>query len=80
MEYSPLTFTLWGDEARARGYDLPEPFGIGVNYMDMRQNIDVDRIQFSGLGLVSGVQAADSIFRLGRLFNAFDDVVLFVTA
>lgn len=42
---------IWGDEARARGYDLPEPFGIGINYMNMRQNIDVDSIQFSGLSL-----------------------------
>lgn len=42
---------IWGDEARARGYDLPEPFGIGFNYMNMRQNIDVDSIQFSGLAL-----------------------------
>lgn len=42
---------IWGDEARARGYDLPEPFGIGFNYMNMRQNIDVDSIQFSGLSL-----------------------------
>ncbi|NLU17752.1 MAG: hypothetical protein GXW94_18655 [Serratia liquefaciens] len=41
---------LWGDEARARGYDLPEPFGIGINYMNMRQNIDVDSINFTGLG------------------------------
>lgn len=32
---------IWGDEARARGYDLPEPFGIGFNYMNMRQNIDL---------------------------------------
>lgn len=42
---------FWGDEARARGYDLPEPFGVNVNYMNMRQNIDVDSIRFSGLGL-----------------------------
>ncbi|ACY82985.1 conserved hypothetical protein [Edwardsiella piscicida] len=41
---------IWGDEARARGYDLPEPFGINVNYMNMRQNIVVDSISFSGLG------------------------------
>ncbi|CAI1994989.1 Uncharacterised protein [Serratia quinivorans] len=41
---------IWGDEARARGYDLPEPFGIGVNYMNMRQNIEVDSINFTGLG------------------------------
>ncbi|WP_413508551.1 hypothetical protein [Serratia proteamaculans] len=41
---------IWGDEARARGYDLPEPFGIGINYMNMRQNINVDSINFTGLG------------------------------
>lgn len=41
---------IWGDEARARGYELPEPFGINVNYMNMRQNIVVDSISFSGLG------------------------------
>ncbi|MBW7984480.1 hypothetical protein [Enterobacillus tribolii] len=45
---------FWGDEARAQGYDLPEPFGINVNYMNIRQNIDVDSIRFSGLGLGSG--------------------------
>lgn len=41
---------LLGDVAKAHGYDLPEPFGINVNYMNMRQNIDVDSIRFSGLG------------------------------
>ncbi len=35
-----------GDEARKRGYVLPLPFGVGVNYMDMRQNINVDSINF----------------------------------
>lgn len=45
------TFPIWGDEARARGYSIPLPFGIGINYMNMRQNIDVDSIGFSGLAL-----------------------------
>lgn len=40
-----------GDEGRARGYDLPEPFGININYMNMRQNINVDSINFNGLSL-----------------------------
>ncbi|QPR28825.1 hypothetical protein I6G97_04195 [Edwardsiella hoshinae] len=44
---------IWGDEARARGYELPEPFGINVNYMNMRQNIVVDSISFSGLEIPS---------------------------
>lgn len=37
---------IWGDEARARGYDLPEPFGVGYNYMNLRQDIVVDKIGF----------------------------------
>ncbi|WP_367298302.1 hypothetical protein [Hafnia alvei] len=52
QESSFLPF--WGDEARALGYELPEPFGVSVNYMNIRQNIDVDSINFSGLGLGTG--------------------------
>ncbi|VFT72425.1 lipoprotein [Klebsiella aerogenes] len=37
-----------GDEARKRGYVLPLPFGVSMNYMDMRQNINVDSINFTG--------------------------------
>lgn len=45
------TFPIWGDEARARGYDIPLPFGVNLNYMNMRQDIDVQSISFSGLAL-----------------------------
>ncbi|MDL5168067.1 hypothetical protein QSH14_12295 [Proteus faecis] len=38
---------IWGDEARARGYDLPEPFGVSYNYMNLRQDIIVDKIGFN---------------------------------
>lgn len=55
---------IWGDEARSRGYDLPEPFGIGVNYMNMRQNIDVDDIKFSNLGVGSFAIPSD-LFAIG---------------
>lgn len=52
---------IWGDEARARGYDIPEPFGIGYNYMNLRQDVVVDKIGFGSdtfigqhlLGMVS---------------------------
>ncbi|MBC8951435.1 hypothetical protein [Xenorhabdus sp. PB62.4] len=37
---------IWGDAARAKGYDLPEPFGASYSYMNMRQNIVVDSIKF----------------------------------
>ncbi|XQX18069.1 hypothetical protein ACOZ9S_14645, partial [Proteus terrae subsp. cibarius] len=33
---------IWGDEARARGYDIPEPFGASYSYMNLRQDIIVD--------------------------------------
>ncbi|WP_099706659.1 MULTISPECIES: hypothetical protein [unclassified Erwinia] len=53
---------FWGDEARQRGYDLPEPFGVNVNYMNMRQNINVESIKFSGLAL--GPIPLDNAFSL----------------
>lgn len=45
------TFPIWGDEARARGYSIPLPFGVNLSYMNIRQNINVDSITFSGLKL-----------------------------
>ena len=42
---------FWGDEARQRGYELPQTFGVNINYMNIRQNIDVDSINFNGLSL-----------------------------
>lgn len=37
---------IWGDEARARGYDIPEPFGVSYGYMNLRQDVVVDKIGF----------------------------------
>ncbi|MBD2783301.1 hypothetical protein ID858_05780 [Xenorhabdus sp. DI] len=37
---------IWGDAARAKGYDLPEPFGASYSYMNLRQDIVVDSIKF----------------------------------
>ncbi|WP_340613605.1 hypothetical protein [Xenorhabdus thailandensis] len=37
---------IWGDAARAKGYDLPEPFGASYSYMNLRQNVIVDSIKF----------------------------------
>lgn len=50
---SSSVLPFFGDEARARGYDLPEPFGINLNYMNIRQDIHVGSINFSGLALGS---------------------------
>lgn len=56
---------IWGDEARAEGYELPEPFGIGVNYMNMRQNIIVDSIKLSGLSLGAGMGDLGKVLDIG---------------
>lgn len=45
------TFPIWGEDAKARGYSIPLPFGVNISYMNMRQDIDVDSIGFSGLAL-----------------------------
>jgi hypothetical protein len=45
------TFPIWGDEARERGYAIPLPFGANLSYMNIRQNVDVESITFSGLKL-----------------------------
>ena len=37
----------------AEGYDLPAPYGVGVNHMAIRQGIQVDSIRFSGMRLGS---------------------------
>lgn len=50
---------IWGDEARARGYDLPEPFGVSYGYMNLRQDIKVDTIGFS----------SNSGLDLGKILN-----------
>lgn len=45
---------IWGNEARAQGYDIPEPFGVSYGYMNLRQDIVVDKIGFnsnSGMNL-----------------------------
>lgn len=40
-----------GDILRTQGYDLPEPFGIGVNYSNVRQNVQVNSINLHNLSL-----------------------------
>ncbi|WP_442910785.1 hypothetical protein [Kluyvera sp. CHPC 1.251] len=55
-----------GDEARKRGYELPLPFGVNINYMNIRQNIDVDSINFNGLSLPGpkGPISLDNAFKI----------------
>jgi hypothetical protein len=57
-------FPIWGDEARARGYSIPLPFGVNVSYMNMRQNINVESISLTGLQ-VGGMPIPDDMFNIG---------------
>jgi hypothetical protein len=43
----PITRTLpiWGEKVRAMGYDLPLPFGAGVNLVYMEQGIDIRNLK-----------------------------------
>ncbi|MBW2443616.1 MAG: hypothetical protein JRH12_24305 [Deltaproteobacteria bacterium] len=43
----PITRALpvWGEKVRAMGYDLPLPFGAGVNLVYMEQGIDVRNLK-----------------------------------
>ncbi|MDI5619399.1 hypothetical protein MJI08_25545, partial [Salmonella enterica subsp. enterica serovar Anatum] len=50
---------------RKRGYELPEPFGLNINYMNIGQNINVDSINFNGLALgPNGGIPLDNAFKI----------------
>lgn len=58
---SESMFPIWGDEARARGYSIPLPFGVNLSYMNMRQDINVESISLSGLqGIPADMLAIDA--------------------
>lgn len=40
-------FPLLGDEARKMGYELPNPYGINVIYVDMKQDVSIESIKLS---------------------------------
>ena len=43
----PYIFPILGKELAKRGVDLPLPWGIGINYLYMKQGINIDRIGLS---------------------------------
>ena len=40
-------FPIWGKKAIERGFDLPFPAGIGINYMYMKQDIGLSALELS---------------------------------
>ncbi|HUL57777.1 MAG TPA: hypothetical protein VLU43_00800 [Anaeromyxobacteraceae bacterium] len=52
-------FPLWGDKVRAKGFDLPNPFGVMVNYYYQKSDITISNLK---LGLNGGaLQPVDFI-------------------
>ncbi|WP_162047688.1 TonB-dependent receptor [Vibrio taketomensis] len=46
-----FTLPIWKEEAEARGYQLPKPFGLNLSYMSMEQGINVDSIALSNINI-----------------------------
>lgn len=44
-----FSLPLFKEKAEELGYELPEPFGINLSYMDLSQSIMVDKVGFSGI-------------------------------
>lgn len=63
----PLPF--FGEEIRKRGYDLPDPYGIGFNYMNMRQDIKVNSIGFTNLKIPALYPGMEPIPLPSDMFN-----------
>jgi hypothetical protein len=50
---------IWGGKARERGHDLPLPFGVTANFMFIKQDYDVERIELDIGGI--DLELADSV-------------------
>jgi hypothetical protein len=50
QEVAPLVdwLPIWGQEAREKGFDLPLPFGVGLTYTYMKQNMVVSDVTIEG--------------------------------
>ncbi len=48
----PITrkLPIWGEKVRAMGYDLPLPFGAGVNFVYMDQGLDIRNLKIGSGG------------------------------
>jgi len=44
---SKYVFPLFGKQAAARGYNVPLPWGIGINYLFINQQIDISKVALS---------------------------------
>ena len=52
---------IWGKEAREKGFDLPLPFGVGLTYTYIRQNMVVSDIAIRGNPVGVTLRDADTV-------------------
>lgn len=49
---------LWGDDARARGYTLPRPYGFSLSYIKIQSVAEINKIELAG-GAKGGIDSLD---------------------
>ena len=66
-EVQPLVdwLPIWGKEARERGFDLPLPFGVGLTYTYMKQNMVVSNVEIAGKPLNINIRDAETVTNTG---------------
>ena len=62
-EVPPLVdwLPIWGREAREKGFDLPLPFGVGLTYTYINQNMVVSDVKIEGKPLGVTLRDAETI-------------------
>lgn len=69
---------IWGKEACARGYVLPRPFGISLNYMHQNQAFDVGDISVNGVDVKTpGVAVVNEVQNDARTYTLRLDTWIF---
>jgi hypothetical protein len=56
---------IWGKAAKEKGFDLPLPFGVGVSYTYINQNMVVSDVQVEGNPLNLNIRDAKTITHTG---------------
>lgn len=59
-------FPIYGKEARERGYVLPRTYGINLIYVDMEQEVDIKKLELSGMGNI--IPKELSIYKDNKVF------------
>src|SRR6185295_4360690 len=56
---------IWGRDAREKGFDLPLPFGVGLTYTYIHQNMVVSDVKINGNPLNVNLRDAETATHTG---------------